>query len=182
MANNTLVGLLWEMLWEQFVTPYKVIFDHRYRDSIAFAEAAGKLGVTTEGIRGDITDLWYHDLYHEWKKGPAPIMGMTDDASLFCLQILAQDQGMRVVLRVDHNFLSSSEVEHVITGMNGIPEAAANLCDDGPAWNVRMSDVIMQCPGNRSRTNPTRLVSRLVRQDETQERLVTWVIAPVRKV
>lgn len=170
-----------EAKMDNLITPYKVIYDERFQDSVAFADAAARLGTTTHGIRGDITDLWYHDLYHEWKEGPAPIMGMTDEASLFCLQTLAQDQRMRVVFRVDHSFLSDNQIEHVISGTTGMPKEVSNLCDDGMAWNVRMSNVVLQCSDNHVKPDTTRIVTRLERKPSNQDKLVSWVIAPVRK-
>jgi hypothetical protein len=80
---------------------YKVIFDHRFPASREFAAETEKLGVPVYGIHGDITDLWFHDLYHRWKQGPAPIAGMTAHGPLFCLERLAWDHGMRVLYRTD---------------------------------------------------------------------------------
>jgi hypothetical protein len=48
-------------------------------------------------IRGDITDLWFHDLDLRWKQGPAPIAGLTTHGPLFCLERLAWGKGI-----VDH--------------------------------------------------------------------------------
>ena len=53
------------------------------------------------GIRGDITDLWFHDLDPQWKKQPVAIAGLTAHGPLFCLERLAWDHGMRVVSRVE---------------------------------------------------------------------------------
>jgi len=78
---------------------YKAIFDERFPASIAFAQDLNRRGVPVHGIRGDITALWYHDLYFQWKKGPAPIDGVTTSESLFCLELLARDAGLRVTRR-----------------------------------------------------------------------------------
>jgi hypothetical protein len=73
---------------EQF---YKVVADERFPTSRAFADEMQRRGASVHRIQGDITDLWYDDLYHRWKQG-----------ALFCLERLAWDQGMRVVARIDH--------------------------------------------------------------------------------
>jgi len=164
-----------------YVTPYKVIYDERFQDSLAFARAAQDLGTAIHGIRGDVTDLWYNDLYHEWKKGPAPIMGMTTTDALFCLQILAQDQRMRVVLRVDHNYLPGNRIEHVINSVAPASPAVAELENVGPAWNIHMSDVVMQCAERQSQSSCTTLITQLDRPVTEQQSLVTWVIAPIKK-
>ncbi len=78
---------------------YKMIFDERFPASVAFAQDASRRGIPVHGIRGDITALWYHDLYFQWKDYPAPLAGMTTNESLFCLEMLARDAGLRVTAR-----------------------------------------------------------------------------------
>ena len=68
---------------------YKVIFDNRYAVARVFAKDIENAGGKTYGIDGDVTSLWYHDLHHRWKKGPAAIAGLTDANALFCLEQLA---------------------------------------------------------------------------------------------
>ena len=164
-----------------YVTPYKVIYDQRFQDSIAFADAARNLGAVIHGIKGDVTDLWYNDLYHEWQKGPAPIMGMTTTDALFCLQILAQDQRMRVVLRIDHTYLAGDRIEHVINSVAPASPAVANLENVGPAWNIHMSDIVLHCPEQQSQTTCTSLITQLDRPVTEKQSLVTWVIAPIKR-
>jgi len=78
---------------------YKVVFDTRFPISVGFARKWASRGIPTHGITGDITALWYHDLYFRWKHGPAAIAGMTTRESLFCLDLLARDAGLRVTGR-----------------------------------------------------------------------------------
>jgi hypothetical protein len=80
---------------------YKVIFDHRFSASVQFAAEMAARGVPIHGIHGEITGLWYHDLYHRWNQGPTLIAGMTPHAALFCLERLAWNQGMRVLSRTE---------------------------------------------------------------------------------
>ena len=89
---------------------HKAIFDRRFPAGIAFALDAERRGVPVHGIEGDVTALWYHDLYFAWRNGPAPIAGVTTAASLFCLETLARDAGLRVTERrsLDDNLVSWS--------------------------------------------------------------------------
>jgi hypothetical protein len=81
---------------------YKVIVDERFPASVAFGVEWKARGAAVHAMRGDITDLWFHDLDHRWKQhGPAAIAGLTAHGPLFCLERLAWDHGMRVVSRVD---------------------------------------------------------------------------------
>ncbi len=78
---------------------YKAVYDERFADGRTYAAQAAARGWATAAVRGDVTDLWFHDLSQRWKQGAAPIAGLTTEASLFCLEQLARDAGMRVVSR-----------------------------------------------------------------------------------
>jgi hypothetical protein len=80
---------------------YKVIFDERFPASVAYAREMERDGAPLHAIRGDITDLWYHDLDARWKQSPVTIAGLTAHGPLFCLERLAWDHGMRVLSRVE---------------------------------------------------------------------------------
>jgi len=75
---------------------YKMVFDERFDEARAFATAAMERGIPTAAIRGDITKLFFEDLDLRWKQGPVVLAGYTTQASLFCLDLLARDRGMRV--------------------------------------------------------------------------------------
>jgi hypothetical protein len=83
------------------VSFYKVIFDERFPSSVAFGQEWKARGAAVHAIRGDITDLWFHDLDLQWKKQPVAIAGLTAHGPLFCLERLAWDHGMRVTSRVE---------------------------------------------------------------------------------
>jgi hypothetical protein len=75
---------------------YRAVFDERFEDPRAFAGAATQRRIATAAIRGDVTSLFFHDLDLRWKQGPVLLAGYTTAASLFCLDLLARDRGMRV--------------------------------------------------------------------------------------
>jgi hypothetical protein len=81
---------------------HKAIFDERFPTSVSFARAWHRLGAPVHAIRGDVTALWYDDLYFAWKHGPIALAGMTTAESLFCLETLARDAGHRVTSRQTH--------------------------------------------------------------------------------
>jgi hypothetical protein len=78
---------------------YKVIYDRRFAASVTYGEEAARRGLSTHGINGDMTGIWYHDLHPRWKQGPAAIAGLTAHGPLFCLERLSWDFQMRVVFR-----------------------------------------------------------------------------------
>ena len=78
---------------------HRAVFDSRFAAGRAFAAEARARGWTTVAIEGDVTQLWYHHLALRWREGPAPIAGVTDANSLFVLERLAWDAGLRVTSR-----------------------------------------------------------------------------------
>src|ERR1044071_1531847 len=65
---------------------YKAVYDSRVGASVAFASRAQELGLAVHAIEGDMTRLWYDDLYHRWRNGPAAIAGLTAHGPMFCLE------------------------------------------------------------------------------------------------
>lgn len=161
------------------VTPlYKVIFDERFPASVAFGDEARRLGLPTHSIRGDITDLWFHDLDAQWKKKPAAVAGLTAQGALFCLERLAWDHGMRVVFRGDHQYLPEGAIEHALTGPESIVHQAASLQDDD--WAARVARLVAQVP--QGHTTPAKATIRgraTAPANAEPEGLISWVIAPV---
>jgi hypothetical protein len=79
--------------------PYRTIYDERFEAGKQFALEAHARGWPTRAIRGDVTYVWFHDLAVRWRQGPAAIAGLTTHESLFVLERLAWDAGMRVIER-----------------------------------------------------------------------------------
>ena len=75
---------------------YKAVFDERFAEARAFAAAAAERRIPAAAIRGDITRLFFDDLDLRWKRGPVRLAGYTTPSSLFCLDLLARDRGMRL--------------------------------------------------------------------------------------
>jgi hypothetical protein len=86
-------------LSEESPTPYRAIYDERFAAGRAFSAAAVQRGWITRAIRGDITKVWFRELAPRWREGPAMITGVTTAQTLFVLERLAWDAGMRVTSR-----------------------------------------------------------------------------------
>jgi hypothetical protein len=81
---------------------YKVIFDERFLAAREFGSAAGRNGMRTAAIRGDITALWIDDLKAYWEADGAAVAGMTTPRTLLCLEQLSHDTWRRVLRRVEY--------------------------------------------------------------------------------
>jgi len=160
-----------------WVQLYKVVFDERFRASRAFAEQAQQLGLPVHGIKGDMTDLWYSDLYGRWKQGPAAIAGMTEHGAVFCLERLAWDQRMRVIFRADHRFLPHGSVEHAISGPASMLGSVAGLGRE-VEWAEQMASMVTRCPAIRSQSSLANIIGPTVRHADDPDHLISWLIAP----
>jgi hypothetical protein len=73
------------------------VFDQRFPKACDFAQRAREAWLDRAAIEGDITHLYFHDLSLRWNRGPTTLAGLSTKASLFCLEMLARDRGMRLV-------------------------------------------------------------------------------------
>jgi hypothetical protein len=192
-VNSTLVGAAGALLpashsWAGVgsnraiaVTPlYKVVFDARFPASVAFGTEARSLGLATHSIRGDITDLWFHDLDVQWKKSPAAVAGLTAQGAIFCLERLAWDHGMRVVFRGDHQYLPDGWIEHALAGPASVMHQASGLGDDGDDWGARLASLVARVPEGQCVPAEATLRTRAAASANAEpESLISWVIAPV---
>jgi hypothetical protein len=173
---------------EPVSTPlYKVVYDERFAASRAFASEARSLGAAVHGIEGDITDLWFNDLYTRWIQGPAAIAGLTTHGPLFCLERLAWDQRMRVVFRAEHTYSSKGHIEHALAIPESMARGAAALSDRGSDWAIWMANLVTRCPDALSPSQAQALKAKIVvplgeSADDAPEVLISWVIAPVVRV
>ena len=99
----------------------------------AFGEEAVRLGLEPHAIKDDITDLWCHTLDLHWKRRPVPLAGITLSTSLFCLETLARDYGMRVWFKAIHDSLPGGGLKHSLAGHNTLVRQAAAF---GGPWSV----------------------------------------------
>lgn len=157
---------------------YKMVFDERFTASRAFAEEAKRLGLPVHPIQGDMTDLWYHDLYARWKQGPAAIAGMTAHGAIFCLERLAWDQRMRVVFRADHRFLPGGSIEHALSGPTSMLRQAVRLSHE-THWAQQMAGLVTRCPATRLQASLANVIGPTVKHADDPEHLISWLIAPV---
>ncbi|MGH9715866.1 MAG: hypothetical protein ACRD4R_03935 [Candidatus Acidiferrales bacterium] len=164
---------------------YEVFFDERFPACLAFGEAIKRRGLSTYAIRGDITDVWFSDLYYRWKQAPAAIAGLTAPGPLFCLEMLARDAGMRVAFRTDHRLttsgsVSGSRIEHEFMGSQRAILEAADPDACGEHWPERMADLVSRFPQERDSAVNAKASGPVLNGGDDPPHLVTWVIAPVR--
>ncbi len=78
-----------DIAWPSF---YRVVYDDRFELAKSFASRANEYGARLHAISGDITELWFGNLYRRWRTGPAFLAGMTLESSAVQLGYFARDQ------------------------------------------------------------------------------------------
>lgn len=156
---------------------YTVIFDERFADGLAFASEARWMGQRVDAIDGDITRLWYDDLYHRWKQGPAAIAGLTTPQAFFCLEELGRDAGLRKRFAVRHS-LRQDRVIHYLHGSETALRHS-EIASAGRGWSANMARLIVACPaepGTVVSSQDCSMLSSAAEQEPAM--LVSWLLAP----
>jgi len=155
---------------------YKVVYDTRFAASVAFGSRAATLGAPVHAIQGDMTSLWFDDIYYRWKQGPVAIAGLTAQGPLFCFERLAWDQGLRVVFRAEHGV-----TEHVLSGPEGLLAEARSVLASAD-WAAEMATVVTRCPSGRAEIGSAAVACARGSSMPSDEPLYSWVIAPAARV
>jgi len=168
-----------------------VVYDIRFTESVAFGERSAALGLVSRPIKGDVTRLWYREIYHQWQREPAAIAGLTAHGAMFCFAELARDVRMRMVFRAEHGG-PGQETAHHVTGPLSMLDSAIAACRT-TAFGASLAEVVARCPAGRheiasaaiARDRALRLSAAAERaragggnQEPADDALYTWVIAP----
>jgi hypothetical protein len=158
---------------------YKFVYDCRYSAGRAFGMAAEHARSTAGivAIGGDITALWSRDLRLQWSAGGGAIAGMTTARTLFCLEQLAKDHWMRVVIRAEHAISEGHEITHRLTASEPmIARMRSTLAAED--WPSKMPAALASCQGADGTPRMTRVVGSTCdrRLAMTDEGLVSFVI------
>ena len=155
---------------------YKVVYDARFAASVAFGRRAAGLGAPAHAIQGDMTRLWFDDIYHRWKQSPVAIAGLTAQGPLFCFERLAWDQGLRVVFRAEHG-----PTAHLLSGPESLLADARSALANAD-WAAEMATVVTSCPSGRAEIgSATVACARGSGLSPADEPLYSWVIAPAAR-
>jgi hypothetical protein len=165
---------------------YAVLYDRRFADSTRFAAASRNVGSATRAIAGDVTEVWYSELYPRWKEAAVPIAGLTTHGPLFCLERLAWDHDMRVVFRGSHQYGPHGIIEHRLESATHPSTAAQGALSGRDTWPEEIAALIARIPPspqplpvNPNAARPVTCMSRCgAPRREPGQLLYSWVIAP----
>jgi len=114
---------------------HAILIDERYAPARAVRACIETGSVTVHSLPdGDVTETWLHQLRPLWEHAPASVGGVTAPATLFCLEQLAWEYGLRVVFHGEHVIMSSGDSEHRILRDTGRHLSSRRLMRAGARW------------------------------------------------
>jgi hypothetical protein len=159
---------------------YRVLYDERSQAGLRFAAAASRRGASVQPTRGDVTDIWFNELQPQWKQHQSAVAGLTDYHTLFVLDMMARDAGMRAVYIAAHRVRAGGVFEHRLFGPRTLlSQASAQIT--GEDWAVKAAGVLMQCPDDMPVAARHSSIAEARNYELRPADLVSWVIAPVRR-
>ena len=156
-------------------TGYRAVFQPHHEASVAFARTLKDRCISVSEVSGDLGQLWYGELRGQLRRNKTPVAGLTDRATLFCLEELARDVDMRVRFRVDRVVEQGGQIRHEVSGRATFVPALGDLRTDESFGNamaslIRLVDNSLSGDvGAQRRTGPF--------HNASERALVAWIIA-----
>lgn len=155
------------------------VFDERFAAGHIFADELHRHAVRTAAISGRVHAVWNDELHARWRDAKTPTVGITDARSLFLLEMMAADAGLRVIHRAHHiGIETTSSVQHHLYGpLARRNERVALLAQEPSDWARQAARIVRNWP-NADRTisaqGSTILEARQQALDE--KALISWII------
>ena len=155
----------------------RVLFDARFEASVHFAAAARSRSAKTSAIEDSVHDLWYTDLYHQWRERRSPIAGMTDFRTLFLLEMMAADAGMRVVHRIHHHRIGTAYSHDVFGPLAHRAELIGRMSGAHDTWAQEAAGIVTRWPNHLVTADARRSdILDAKRQELDLQTPISWII------
>lgn len=151
-----------------------VVTDDRFPQARAFADHAASNGLRSFRFSGEMSSVWFDQLFPALQATPLPLLGLTNIGALFCFEQLAWLVGLRVHLRIDHH--DDSPGAHHVASATLSSSMRSQLAAAGPAFGGPALDVALAC---RSDWHDCTHAPIRKSSAPAADALVTWVIAPL---
>jgi hypothetical protein len=158
----------------------KVLYDPRTRAGLAFAATAKRMGAPLHATHGDVTGVWFDELQPQWRQHRTAAAGLTDFHSLFVLDMMARDAGMRAVYIATHQVCARDRFEHRLFGPRDLIRQAS-LATAGYGWASSAAGIVTSFPDAVSVAAKYSSIAEARNIELTPCDLVSWVIAPPRR-
>jgi hypothetical protein len=160
----------------------QVIVDESFAASVEVAALAQQQQLSVSTIHGDVTAVWYHGLAPRWRDGPMTIAGLTSAGTLFVLERLAWEAGLRVVYRAEHWQIDERTMRHEVTGPIAMRSRGQRLPSAPGAWSRAAAAVLLS--GEHAAERFAAETTRPFLNNPgpaTELEGISWVIAPLTK-
>jgi hypothetical protein len=160
-----------------------VVFNERYSDARAFAQALAAAGVPALAMAGDAGALWHGALGKCMAGGYRRLAGVGTSMDLLILESLGRDAGLKVRFLAQHDCRGSRTLTHSIAGENA---AWASLADELAAldWPVRLAVALPRlaeqaCAGQAvsvATATGLRVATAVERSQDHPGMLFSWIL------
>jgi hypothetical protein len=160
------------------------LFDTRFPAAVAFSEALLRRGVALAPFQGDVTAVWFEQLDPLWRRESILVAGMTTPSTLFCLEQMAWDHGLRVAFRGTHEPAPLGDVTHLSEAAGDRRQDLMSRFSQERPWAAQVADHIAAIsepipafPSRPEARSKARLRTAASGFD-CDTTLVSWLIAP----
>jgi hypothetical protein len=151
------------------------IINPMFEQSLAFASIVKSHGIPVTQVTGNIGPRWYGELRARVRAARMPLAGLTDRATLFCLEELARDVDMKVVARIDHLIAADGSVVHDVT-VSDCVERRLSSARANTSFGAASAEFLMCHAWHRLTCSAAQKRSGPAAPPDTTA-LATWVIA-----
>jgi len=161
-----------------------VLFDTRFPAAVVFSQAMVRRGVAPAPFHADVTAVWFQQLDPLWRRESIRVAGMTTASTLFCLEQLAWEHGLRVAFRGTHEPDGLGGVTHLLEAAASRRQDLMTGFSEERPWAAQVADH-MASISEPIPAFPSRAEARAKFQSRTANSardcdtgLISWLIAP----
>lgn len=158
-----------------------VIYDERFSPARRFAATAQSIGARIHAIQGEVHALWYDNLAPLARAAGTAFAGMTNQQTLFLLEMVAAEAGMRVIYRAHHDRLNGPASRHESFGPTEVLASTTPLPPHAHEWAEAAARLVLEWPATMTsiRAGHSTIGEARLRAPQA-EQLVSWIIAQRR--
>ncbi|HTR46396.1 MAG TPA: hypothetical protein VMM16_03295 [Verrucomicrobiae bacterium] len=122
------------------------VYDERYADCRAFAEALARQGAALFAAGGDAVALWYGPLREHLARYGGSVAGMTTESDLSVSRLCAREFGLRMAYEGSHDCRTSGRMKHHLRGKGEEREVYAALLRADRPWDQAIAEALCRPP------------------------------------
>src|SRR5690606_33719600 len=154
------------------------VADSRIPESAVAARAAELRGAAIGAVPGDVTRL-YESLDLAWRRAPFAVAGLTTKSTLFVIERLAWERGLRTAYRGIHRRRRDGKFEHALAGSSALLDRIGLGTEPGDlgiasAWVAAVGRALAEWTADRPDHRPA-MAQTLPGEPEAA---ASWLLVP----